>query len=44
MVRLDGNKPGMPFASSGNPNRDLAVVLSVDLLRSELNGSGLARS
>ncbi|MDX1637288.1 MAG: hypothetical protein R3281_04925 [Balneolaceae bacterium] len=34
----------MPSASSRTPIRDLAVVVSVDLLRAELNGSGLARS
>ncbi|MDX1639932.1 MAG: hypothetical protein R3281_18375 [Balneolaceae bacterium] len=34
----------MPSASSRTPIRDLAVVLTVDLLRAELNGSGLARS
>ncbi|MDX1638602.1 MAG: hypothetical protein R3281_11580 [Balneolaceae bacterium] len=35
---------GMPSASSRTPIRDLVVAVSVDLLRAELNGNGLARS
>ncbi|MDX1639135.1 MAG: hypothetical protein R3281_14310 [Balneolaceae bacterium] len=35
---------GRPSASSRTPIRDLVVAVSVDLLRAELNGSGLARS
>ncbi|MDX1638022.1 MAG: hypothetical protein R3281_08640 [Balneolaceae bacterium] len=35
---------GMSSMSSRTPIRDLAVVVSVDLLRAELNGSSLARS
>ncbi|MDX1636655.1 MAG: hypothetical protein R3281_01715 [Balneolaceae bacterium] len=34
---------GMSSASSRTPIRDLAVALSVDLLRAELNGRGLAK-
>ncbi|MDX1638280.1 MAG: hypothetical protein R3281_09935 [Balneolaceae bacterium] len=33
-----------PSASSRTPIRDLALAVSVDLLRAELNGSSLARS
>ncbi|MDX1636830.1 MAG: hypothetical protein R3281_02595 [Balneolaceae bacterium] len=46
MVRLDGNKPGKALyviPDSDSP-RNLAVALSVELLRAELKGIGLARS